>query len=323
MVYASLSRPYSYTDKTGENARPQIQVWSDVSSGETGGAETGSFKEFGSDNTANIEGLNVLEADWMDRNYRGDHLTAMARYTVAGDTSNYGYLVGMAGYKVIAFTVDAAFPQKGHLKFIVPQVYSDNGDNEYKGDDAIELDYELEIGDEQKEDPKDPELYGDMNLGQREYRSLHYKKTVEEDDKDKPIMTTDPTTGEQVETGEYEKKMVDYEYATNFGWYDSYASSPDGEKVGEWNGVPEASGSIYPIDDHSWWEYDQQWPDQSADAYYKIWLTKAGDSWSPSDETYYRSETADADSGRYLCDNHIWNPSAHLQGVIFLLKKGW
>lgn len=135
-----------------------------------------------------------------------------------------------------------------------------------------------------------------MNLGQREYRCLHYKKTVEEDDKDKPIMTTDPTTGEQVETGEYEKKMVDYEYATNFGWYDSYASSPDGEKVGEWNGVPEASGSIYPIDDHSWWEYDQQWPDQSADAYYKIWLTKAGDSWSPSDETYYRSETADADS---------------------------
>ena len=323
MVYASLSRPYSYTDKTGENARPQIQVWSDVSSGETGGAETGSFKEFGSDNTANIEGLNVLEADWMDRNYRGDHLTAMARYTVVGDTSNYGYLVGMAGYKVIAFTVDAAFPQKGHLKFIVPQVYSDNGDNEYKGDDAIELDYELEIGDEKEDDPKDPELYGDMNLGQREYRSLHYKKTVEEDDKDKPIMTTDPTTGEQVETGEYEKKMVDYEYATNFGWYDSYASSPDGEKVGEWNGVPEASGSIYPIDDHSWWEYDQQWPDQSADAYYKIWLTKAGDSWSPSDETYYRSETADADSGRYLCDNHIWNPSAHLQGVIFLLKKGW
>ena len=323
MVYASLSRPYSYTDKTGENARPQIQVWSDVSSGETGGAETGSFKEFGSDNTANIEGLNVLEADWMDRNYRGEHLTAMARYTVAGDTSNYGYLVGMAGYKVIAFTVDAAFPQKGHLKFIVPQVYSDNGDNEYKGDDAIELDYELEIDDKKKDDPEDPELYGDMNLGQREYRSLHYKKTVEEDDKDKPIMTTDPTTGEQVETGEYEKKMVDYEYATNFGWYDSYASSPDGEKVGEWNGVPEASGSIYPIDDHSWWEYDQQWPDQSADAYYKIWLTKAGDSWSPSDETYYRSETADADSGRYLCDNHIWNPSAHLQGVIFLLKKGW
>ena len=82
MVYASLSRPYSYTDKTDENARPQIQVWSDVSSGETGGAETGSFKEFGSDNTANIEGLNVLEADWMDRNYRGEHLTAMARYTV-------------------------------------------------------------------------------------------------------------------------------------------------------------------------------------------------------------------------------------------------
>ena len=120
MVYASLSRPYSYTDKTDENARPQIQVWSDVSSGETGGAETGSFKEFGSDNTANIEGLNVLEADWMDRNYRGEHLTAMARYTVVGDTSNYGYLVGMAGYKVIAFTVDAAFPQKGHLKFIVP-----------------------------------------------------------------------------------------------------------------------------------------------------------------------------------------------------------
>lgn len=26
MVYASLSRPYSYTDKTGENARPQIEV---------------------------------------------------------------------------------------------------------------------------------------------------------------------------------------------------------------------------------------------------------------------------------------------------------
>ena len=60
MVYASLSRPYSYTDKTDENARPQIQVWSDVSSGETGGAETGSFKEFGSDNTANIEGLNAV-----------------------------------------------------------------------------------------------------------------------------------------------------------------------------------------------------------------------------------------------------------------------
>jgi hypothetical protein len=317
MLYASTSHPHSQTDKANENSRPQIQVWADVS-GQNGGDESGSFKEFGSNNTADLEGLNALEEDWMDHSLTGA-LKATGSYFVMSDLQNVSYLVGMSGYNVIAFTVDAAFPQKGHLRFIVPQVYSDNGDNEYKGDDAIELDYELEIDDEKKDDPKDPELYGDMNLGQREYRSLHYKKTVEEDDKDKPIMTTDPTTGEQVETGEYEKKMVDYEYATNFGWYDSYASSPDGEKVGEWNGVPEASGSIYPIDDHSWWEYDQQWPDQSADAYYKIWLTKAGDSWSPSDETYYRSETADADSDEFLITTY--EIPQHLMGVIFLAQK--
>lgn len=318
MLYASTSSHHSKTNKSDENARPQIQVWSDVSSGETGGAETGSFKEFGSNNTSSIEGLNALEEDWMDPTTTGT-LNATGEYFVLGDTQNLTYLVGMSGYNVIAFTVDAAFPQKGHLKFIVPQVYTDNGDNEYVGDDTIELDYELDGSSEEKEPDPNPELYGDMNLGQREYRSLHYKKTVEEDDTDKPIMTTDPTTGEQVETGEYEKKMVDYEYATDFGWYDSYASSPDGEKVGEWNGVPEASGSIYPIDDHSWWEYDQQWPDQSADAYYKIWLTKAGDSWSPSDETYYRSETADADSDEFLITTY--EIPQHLMGVIFFVQK--
>ena len=148
------------------------------------------------------------------------------------------------------------------------------------------------------------------------------KKTVEEDDKDKPIMKTDPTTGEKVETGEYEKKKVDYEYVTDYGWYDTYASSPDGKQARLWDGVPEASGSIYPIDDHSWWEYDQQWPDQSADAYYKIWLTKAGDSWSPSDETYYRSETADADSDEFLITTYEI-PHHTLWVLFFLLKKGW
>ena len=291
MVFASTKENCSTTDKMNENARPQIQIWMDTRAGNGGGRENPPTKVFGSENASDMAGLNVLEQDLLDSS-RDNTIRAGSSFYASMYNDTEVYHAGLAAYNVTSFAVDEQFPTKGHLRFIVPDIYTDNGDNEYKNDDYIDLDYVVIDPIIPDKDP-DPDLSGDMNLGQREYRCLHYKKTIEEDDKDKPIMKTDPITGEKVETGEYEKKKVDYEYVTDYGWYDTYASSPDGKQAGLWDGVPEASGSIYPIDDHSWWEYDQQWPDQGADSYYKIWLTKAGESWSPNSETYYRSETAD------------------------------
>ena len=80
------------------------------------------------------------------------------------DTSKI-YNAGLAAFNVASFTVDEAFPAKGHLRFIVPDIYTDNGDNEYKNDDYIDLDFEVEEGGIDIPDDPQQEQYGDMNLG--------------------------------------------------------------------------------------------------------------------------------------------------------------
>ena len=288
--FGAMDENETTTHKDEPNAKPEITFLYKKSAGTS--SETESAKILETENTDRLEDTMAREAVWLDRSLTGPikGVTYHSLYNPGGD--NYTYSVGLAGFKASTFTVDEQVPENGFIKVAVPQVYNVNGDNGYQNDDYLILEYVVEKTPTEDDKPDD-NMYGDLNLGRREYRSLHYKKTVEEDDLDKPIMSTDPTTGAQTPTGEYEKKKVDYEYATDYGWYETYASSPEGEKVGEWNGVPASSGSIYPIDENSWWEYDQQWPNQSEDSYYKIWLTKSGDSWSAGDEDYYRSETAD------------------------------
>ena len=286
LTYSSKNSAQSTTDKDAPNAKPEVHFVY-----KNNGARTESF----SPKVLETENVNIQDCDTnIDPNYMDTSTTGPIQGVGQITTTDTGvvYSSGTCGFKNDVFTVDEQIPESGYIRFWVPSVYSENGDNGYVNDDFLELEYIVEKTPTEDDKPDD-NMYGDLNLGRREYRSLHYKKTVEEDDLDKPIMSTDPTTGAQTPTGEYEKKKVDYEYATDYGWYETYASSPEGEKVGEWNGVPASSGSIYPIDENSWWEYDQQWPNQSEDSYYKIWLTKSGDSWSAGDEDYYRSETAD------------------------------
>ena len=202
MMFASTQAHRTVTDKTAENAKPQIQIWLDASQGRSGGGRESQVAEkvFGSENVSDMSGLNVLEDDLLDRSRDSAIVANSSFYASLYDTSKI-YNAGLAAFNVASFTVDEAFPTKGHLRFIVPDIYTDNGDNEYKNDDYIDLDFEVEEGGIDIPDDPQPEQYGDMNLGRREYRALHYKKTEEENDLDKPIMTTDPkntlTTGKR------------------------------------------------------------------------------------------------------------------------------
>lgn len=286
LTFASKDKKETTTKKNTEAASPEIIVM-DTS------REENTVTRMGTGITSSLRNLSSTERSLFDSNTSGSIAgkQSFVYPLTRGSDETITYYCGMAGYKNLSFTVQENFPTTGILRFVVPEIYDQNGDNSYRNDDYVELEYTLD------ETPPPPSVesdaYGDMNLGQRELRSLHYKKIVLEDNPDAPIYATDPVTGEQVETGEYEQMEVEYEYVTDYGTWASYAESPEGEEAGEWNGVPEATGDIYPIDDVSWWEYDQVWPDQSDDAYYKIWLVKNGDTWSPNDEDYYRSETTD------------------------------
>jgi hypothetical protein len=58
--------------------------------------------------------------------------------------------------------------------------------------------------------------YGDMNLGQREYRSYHHKVTEEVKEEDRTDTNGKP---------KYKMVEYDYEYATDFGTYESLQHS--------------------------------------------------------------------------------------------------
>lgn len=247
LAYVTTRRRENITDKGDPLARPIIQVRARMGGG--GYEADAPNKELETANTKRIQEMDVDERIMNDTNLSGPIRTRIWENKMVG-SEVIRYFAGLAGYNIVTFTVDETFPKDGVLRFVVPKIFDQNGENGYNGDDIIELAYFLDDVPDIPDDPQ-PEQYGDMNLGRREYRALHYKKTEEENDLDKPIMTTDPNTGEQVETGEYEKKQVDYEYVTEFGWHESYGSAPDGEKAGEWSGVPESSGSIYPIDEKS------------------------------------------------------------------------
>ena len=240
------------------------------------------FQSYNSIPASSMQSMTAEEKSLLDSSVSGPINTKQTKsmpLTKSGGES-VSYNCGLTIYKNMSFTVDPTFPTNGIIRVVVPELYAQNGDNDYQPDDYIELNYTLEKTETNTDVPKNVS-YGDMNLGQRELRSYHHKVTEEVKEED----GTDANGNPKYKMVEYE-----YEYATDFG---TYESGQEGQNVGDWEGVPEASGSIYPIDEESWWEYNQKWPDQSEDSYSKIWLTKNGESWNKNDEEYYRSETSD------------------------------
>ena len=279
LEYTSMNNQSSTTDKNSSAASPVVEVYSIVNRQ----PENGAVKQYSTNVTSSMSSLTSEEREILNTSTTGKYTTKKTMSLTLGSMGDE-VSVGMGGaaYQYQAVGVDMAYPEYGTLRVAVPEIYDQNGDNNYKGDDYIEIDYTL-TGDATPIEPlpDDGASYGDMNLGQREYRRLHYKKTIMEEGDDED--------GD----GEPEEEPHDYEYVTDYGTWESYSSAPDGEEAGDWDGVPEATGDIYPISDDAWWEYDQEWPDQSEDLNYKIWLTRNGSSWDENDEEYYRSETSD------------------------------
>lgn len=236
LTFASKDKKQSTTQKNTSAAAPTIEVIdttpqeNEVTSLNTGVAST-------------LKNLSSMERSIMDTNTEGTINTKKSQTVSLSRSSSetVTYYYGMAGYKNLSFTVQENFPTQGILRFVVPAIYDQNGDNSYRNDDYIELEYTLDAQPEITE-PLPTESYGDMNLGQRELRCLHYKKTIMEDNPDAPIYSTDPVTGEETETGEYEQMPVDYEYVTEYGTWESYDSSPNGEEAGD-----EASVTPYTV----------------------------------------------------------------------------
>ena len=284
LTFASFSKKTSTTEKASAAAAADIRVFSKVKDI----AETDPFKSYGSSISSSMQNMNSMERTMLNTNTSGGIQTKTSHTAAYAAGGSESYHLGMAAYKNPAFTVDETFPDNGVIRIAVPEIYDQNGDNCYRNDDYLDLEYTLTGVQPELPNEEIGASYGDMNLGQREYRRLHYKVTEMVDNPDAPILDDEGN-----ETGEYEQMPWDFEYISEYGTWESEGAARNGDKAGDWPGVPEADGDNYPISEDAWWEYDQQWPDQSEDAYYKIWLTKNGDSWSKNNEDYYRSETAD------------------------------
>lgn len=204
--------------------------------------------------------------------------TRVSPASADGETVDYG--VGMAPYMIAEFIVDDSIPKTGTIQVTVPSVYATNGDDQVASDNVIEISYTVE--DEAPNPDTNPESApGDMNIGRREYRRLHHMVTEEV-----PTGEVDEVTGEEI------TEMVDFEYVTDFGWYDSPSDAGEGDPAGEWSGLPDVGdGWNYAIDSESWWEYASEWPDQIEDLDWKCWLIKDGE-YDPSG-TFTRSELND------------------------------
>ena len=294
MTYMSAENTQSVTEKDTEAARPDIQILSRPADGINSRLkDQGLFSEHTSELTTQMTQMSAAEKDRNDPTLTGP-INTEATGRLATKDGNLTFNFGQTTHKVVSVTVDETFPTYGTLKFTVPTIYDSNGDNKYQTDDYIDLYFTVSEIPIPPPEYENPNSYGDMNLGRKEYRRLHYWKEVEKPNPEKPIKVVNPETGLEEETGEFEMMIVECEYVTDYGWWDDYSSAPEGEEVGEWEGKPESSGNIYHVNgEQAWWEYDQRWPNQGEDAVYKIWLKNAGQSWSENGETYKRSETED------------------------------
>lgn len=233
------------------------------------------YKEYYAQNTLSLVNPSSEEQVALDLKSSTLGINTPAMVTSSDRTETY-YYTGIAPYLVPEFIVDDSVPVSGSIYAYAADQFSLNGDNEVVTDDMIKIDYTVTEGGGGGVDPQDP-APGDMNIGQREYRALHHR------------VTEDVPTGEVDEAGNEITEEVDFEYVTDFGTYDTPGAAGEGEAVGEWEGFPgNDNGRNYYIDEDSWWEYDQEWPDQIADLEWKCWIEKNGE-YDPSG-TFTRSE---------------------------------
>ena len=234
------------------------------------------YKEYYAQNTLSLINPSSDEQVALDLNSSNAAIGTPAMVVGTGGTEEVYYYTGIAPYLVPELIIDDTIPISGSIYAYAADHFSQNGDNEVVTDDMIKIDYTVTEGGGGGVNPQDP-APGDMNIGQREYRALHHR------------VTEDVPTGEVDEAGNEITEEVDFEYVTDFGTYDTPGAAGEGEAVGEWEGFPgNDNGRNYYIDEDSWWEYDQEWPDQIADLEWKCWIEKNGE-YDPSG-TFTRSE---------------------------------
>lgn len=243
--------------------------------------------------TALIYGASLSTAASIDASayssveHNGDGKLGGAIKTQIGVSS--GYHFANAAFTTPEFYITNDMPDSGYIVVTVPDSYAVAGDNEVLYDDQLMIKYTV-TDDGDTPTPNNTEAYGDMNMGQREWRSYHYISEEEVDDTDNPIV--DEETGE--ETGEYEQKTVLVEHYSDYGCYES---ASQGEAACQYT-IEDVSGpatpdgkSIYKVSDTSWWEYtDRVWPDQGEDALWKCWVAKGSSNTYDDSNQYTRGQ---------------------------------
>ena len=236
------------------------------------------YKEFTAQTATSLVNPTSDESAALDPS--GSEIGTPAYVTASTRSAEVLYHTGIAPYLVPEFIIDDSIPVSGSIYAYATEQFSLNGDNGVITDDMIKIDYTL-VDEAPNPDTNPESAPGDMNIGRREYRRLHHMVTEEV-----PTGEVDEVTGEEI------TEMVDFEYVTDFGTYDTPGAAGEGDPVGEWSGLPDVGdGWNYAIDSESWWEYASEWPDQIEDLDWKCWLIKDGE-YDPSG-TFTRSELND------------------------------
>lgn len=209
---------------------------------------------------------------------------------IASTDAGSSFKCGSAAFTTPEFYVTNEMPDAGYLVITVPDKYSVYGDNDVLYDDQLYLRYTVTGGDVGST-VVTKDAYGDLNMGQREWRSYHYVTEEEIDNPDEPKL--DPDTGE--ETGEYEQMTVLVEHYSDYGCYESESAGKAACQytIEDVSGPAAADGkSIFKASEpDSWWEYsDRVWPDQGEDALWKCWVAKGKSNTYDSSNQYTRGQ---------------------------------
>lgn len=206
----------------------------------------------------------------------------------AGTTEGYRY--GSAGFGTTAFTFEAgSIPSAGYLVVGVTTGYDEYGDNDVQVDDVLMIQYKTEEVIQEITNFK--EAYGDMNLGQREYRMYSYFDKEERpvvDEAGNPVPEVD-ATGKP--TGKMTTQQVDVLRTSSYG---PYNTADEGRAMAEAGTTIEVAPEdvVIPAEDMStiwhegegWWTYAEQWPGN--DRNWKCWVYS--DDVNRADEGYTR-----------------------------------
>ena len=164
LTFASFSKKTSTTEKGSAAAAADIRVFSKVKDI----AETDPFKSYGSSISSSMQNMNSMERTMLNTNTSGGIQTKTSHTAAYAAGGSESYHLGMAAYKNPAFTVDETFPDNGVIRIAVPEIYDQNGDNCYRNDDYLDLEYTLTGVQPETPNEEIGASYGDMNLGQRE-----------------------------------------------------------------------------------------------------------------------------------------------------------